>query len=205
MTPTAESPMRPYAAALALSAAVFSSSLVEAQAQPETLFSGVSRVSGWGGPLVRVGDFAGKTAGFVGGRGGVQLGGSFTIAGMGAGLVNDNIREPGASGRQLTMGYGGLYLEQMIAPNRLVHLSVGTLLGAGGASWIDRLDRRMQTPTDGFFVVEPEIALEVNVTRFFRIGVTGSYRSISGLGLPGLAADQLSGPTGGLSFKFGKF
>lgn len=197
--------MRPFASAVAFCAALCAAAPAAAQSQPETLFSGVSRVSGWGGPLVRVGEFAGKTAGFVGGRGGVLLGSGFTIAGMGVGLVNDNIREPGGTGRQLNMGYGGLYLEQMIAPNRLLHVSVGALLGAGGASWIDRLDRRVQTPTDGFFVVEPEIALEVNVTRFLRVGVTGSYRSVSGLGLAGLPASQLSGTTGGLSFKFGKF
>lgn len=193
------------AAPLAVSLALVCTLPLRAQSQPETLFGGVARVSGWGGPTVRIGEFAGKTAGFVGGRGGVLLGGGFTIAGMGAGLVNDNIREPGGTGRQLNMGYGGLYLEQMIAPNRLLHLSVGTLLGAGGASWIDRFDRRIQTPTDGFFVVEPEVSVEVNVTRFLRVGVTGTYRSVSGLDLPGLPTAQLSGVTGGLSFKFGKF
>ena len=188
------------AAALALAPA-----FLTAQQAPETLFGGVGRVSGWGGPLVRVGEFAGTTSGFIGGRGGVLLGGSFTIGGMGMGLINDNIREPGPTGRQLTMGYGGLYLEQMFAPSKLVHVSVGTLLGGGGASWMDRQDRRVQTPTDGFFVIEPELSIEVNVTRFLRIGLTGSYRRISGLDLVGLPSDQLDGPMGGLSFKFGRF
>jgi hypothetical protein len=176
-----------------------------AQDTPETLFSGISRVSGWGGPVVRVGDFAGKTAGFIGGRGGVLLGRGFTIGGMGMGLVNDNIREPAPGSRQLMMGYGGLYVEQMLAPSKLVHVSVGALLGGGGASWVDRLDRRIQTPSDGFFVVEPEVSLEVNVTRFFRLGLTGSYRYLDGLGLSGLPTDQLNGPMGGVSFKFGRF
>lgn len=178
---------------------------LRAQDTPETLFGNIGRVSGWGGPVVRVGDFAGKTAGFIGGRGGVLLGRGFTIGGMGMGLVNDNIREPLPGSRQLMLGYGGVYLEQMLAPSKLVHVSVGTLLGGGGASWVDRLDRRIQTPTDGFFVVEPEVALELNVTRFFRLGVTASYRYTDGLALAGLPADRMNGYTGGLSFKFGRF
>jgi hypothetical protein len=177
----------------------------EAQSQPESLFGGIGRVSGWGGPLLRAGDFAGQTGLFIGGRGGLLLGSGFTIGGMGVGLANDNIRETGGLGRQLQFGYGGVYVEQMFAPNKLVHVSVGTLLGGGGAHWMDRNDRRIQTPTDGFFVVEPEVAVEINVTRFFRVGLTGSYRSITGLGLSGLPAEPVNGAAAGLSFKFGKF
>lgn len=192
-------------AAAAAAALMLTPPTLTAQQAPETLFGSVGRVSGWGGPVARVGEFADKTAGFIGGRGGVLLGGSFSIGGMAMGLVNDNIREAGANGRQLTMGYGGLYLEQMFAPTKVIHVAVGTLLGGGGASWMDRQDRRVQTPTDGFFVIEPEVSIEVNVTRFLRIGLTGSYRRISGLGLAGLPTGTFNGPTGGVAFKFGRF
>ena len=55
-------------------------------------------------------------------------------------------------------GYGGVTLGYAIAPHRLVHLKFGALFGAGsGCGGV-------------FFICEPELRLELNLTRAVRIG-----------------------------------
>lgn len=182
-------------------------SLASAQRQEtETLFDSMRPAGGWGGPVVRVGDVFGTRSAFVGGRGGVSFSNGLTIGGMGIGMATNDIDEPGNANRQLELGYGGLYLEQAFRPQKLVHLTVGTLLGGGSARWTDRRDERNRSIGDNFWVIEPEAAVEVNVTKFFRVGVGGSYRRALGtLDVVGLDVRQLDGWTGGLTFKFGGY
>lgn len=56
-----------------------------------------------------------------------------------------------------------------------------------------------------FFVVEPGLEVEINVTRFFKIGVGASYRFVRESDLTLVSNDDLSGFSGGFSLKFGKF
>jgi hypothetical protein len=55
----------------------------------------------------------------------------------------------------------------------LVHLTLQTLIGGGGLTY-DVQDiagmRPEDAPADGFFVVEPTVQGELNVSRFFRFG-----------------------------------
>ena len=59
--------------------------------------------------------------------------------------------------------------------------------------------------SDAFFVVEPAVNLEFNVTQFFRIGLEAKYRYVNGLQLINTNANMLNGWSGGLNFKVGKF
>ena len=58
---------------------------------------------------------------------------------------------------------------------------------------------------NALFVTEGGARLELNVTTYFRLGVTGGYRLVSGSDLQGISDDELSGPYGGLTFRFGSF
>jgi hypothetical protein len=180
-------------------------------AQEETLINGPIENGGFGGPVLKVGSLNGETALLVGGRGGWIINHSFIVGGGGYGLVNDvKAKVPGPYGeRFLNFGYGGLELEYVADAQRLIHYSFQALIGAGGVSWRDQnLHGSMfDSPnnSDTFFIVEPTVNVTLNVTKYFRISGGVSYRFISGVESEASSNPDLSGPSGVLTFRFGKF
>jgi len=178
-------------------------------AQDETLIDGPIESGGFGGPVIKVGSFNGEAGMLVGGRGGWILNHSFIIGGGGYGLVNNvKAKVLGPYGeRYLNFGYGGLELEYVSHPHRLVNFSFQTLIGAGGLSWRDpdvKVGMR-DSDNDTFFIVEPGVNVTINVTTYFRLSGGVSYRYISGVQSPASNDVDLSGPSGVLTFRFGKF
>ncbi|HPI87473.1 MAG TPA: hypothetical protein PLR01_13955 [Bacteroidales bacterium] len=118
-------------------------------------------------------------------------------------------------------GYGGLLIEPIIAPNFPVHVSFPILIGGGGFILDDQsifhrdsyeygdgdynYDYYGYYNWDSFFVVEPGVEIELNVIKFFRIGVGASYRITTNLSMDGLPKDMLNGFNAAVTFKFGKF
>lgn len=183
--------------------------IFSAFAQEETLISGPIESGGFGGPVLKIGSFNGEAAVLVGGRGGWIINHSFIIGGGGYGLVNDvKAKVPGPFGeRYLNFGYGGLELEYISQPDRLINFSFQALIGAGGLGWRDE-DVHVGTrnsDSDTFFIVEPGINATLNVTPYLRISGGVSYRYISGVQSPASSNADLSGPSGVLTFRFGKF
>jgi hypothetical protein len=177
-------------------------------AQDETLISGNIESGGFGGPVLKIGSINGETGLLVGGRGGWIINHSFILGGGGYGLVNDiKAKTLGPNGeRFLNFGYGGVELEYVSESSKLVHFSVMTLIGAGGISWRDTNVRFGATPeTATFFIAEPEVNVTLNVTEYFRMSAGVSYRFISGAESLASSNADLSGPTGVLTFRFGKF
>lgn len=194
-------------------------------AQEETLLSGEVDHGGFGGPVVKVTRINGQDAVLVGGRGGWIINHSFVIGGGGYGLVTD-VRPsvPGMLGQdKLMLGYGGLELEFILQSDRVVHLTVPILIGAGAVGyrtgyWDDDLNFNF-TPGfdnrfDTFFIVEPGIDLELNVVSFFRINAGISYRHVAGVGVPTditgaprplTSNSDLRGVSWKIGFKFGSF
>lgn len=181
-----------------------------AQAQDEYLFAdGPRDFGGFGGPMFRVTQVAGETM-FIGGGGGAFLiNRRFAIGGMGLGGTTkvDAIIAGNPVRGEMDFGYGGLTLEVITRPSKLVHATYGVLLGGGGVSvWPDNLrPRNANYEMESFGVAEPQIGLEMNVLRWMRIGVTGSYRFAVGGDFPELVNDKLSGANGSLVFRFGSF
>ena len=168
-------------------------------AQQRTLVDGPVRSGGYGAPVVKFGDVANLFGVWAGGRGGWILNESFVIGGGGYGLTN----QAHLAFDALEMGYGGLDLEWVNRPNELVHVSLGVLVGGGGATYYP--GNTLVGFYSGFFVAEPAVNIMLNVTPMFRIGVGATYRAVESLSLPELTNDDLSGFTGQLQFKFGKF
>lgn len=93
----------------------------------------------------------------------------------------------------------------MIAPMSVVHGSVGTLIGAGGISY-QRFSPHMEdVESTGVFVLDPVVAVEVNVTTFLRVALQGGYRVVRGVDLASLENRHASGFTLGAALKFGGF
>ncbi len=186
------------------------------QAQEETLISGPIENGGFGGPTVKFSSLNNKFALLVGGGGGWLINHSFLIGGAGYGLVNTIDASDAARAyygiygdMKFDFGYGGLLLEYIGSPNDLLHYTISALIGAGGVTYREQYDNWINTlPNDHaspFFVLEPGVTTELNVTRFFRLNAGVGYRLVRGSDLPGISDSELSDVAVNLTFKFGKF
>lgn len=179
-------------------------------AQMQTLLDGPVTHGGYGGPSVRLTQLDGDTELLVGGRGGWIVNHRFVLGGAGYGLATTHYLDGPVDGRRqrLEGGYGGLLIEYFVRPEDVVHVSVGTIIGAGGLAVLEgsRHDR-VQDALDetAFFVAEPMFGVALNVTPFAQLAFEGSYRFISGSTLSGLSDMDLSGPSGALLLRFGSF
>jgi hypothetical protein len=177
-------------------------------AQEETLIGEDIESGGFGGPVVKIGNINGESGIFVGGRGGWIINHTFVLGGGGYGLTNNvKAKVLGPYGeRYLNFGYGGVELEYIAQSDRLMHFSVMTLIGGGGIGWRDESIRSgSNSDTDEFFIVEPAAQVNLNVTKYFRLSAGVSYRYVTGVNSPLATNSDLSGPSGVLTFRFGKF
>ncbi len=154
----------------------------------DTLIDADTEHGGYGGPSATFTTLDGAPALMVGGRGAWIVDHRFSLGGAMNGLIPSD---------DLHLGYGGLWLEYTIAPDRAVHGGIGTV---GGFAWIDRAGELAFVPA-----VEPMLLAEANVTTFLRIAVAASWRQLGGAQRVDLSATELSGPGGTLHFRFGRF
>ncbi len=61
------------------------------------------------------------------------------------------------------------------------------------------------SPMDAFFVVEPGVNLDFNMTRNFRLSLGGSYRWVNGVKSAASTNKELTGPSAMITFRFGSF
>ncbi len=200
------------------------------QTELKTLFGGDEfRSSGYGGPQVKFSSINGDIGVLVGGRGAWTVNRTLSLGLAGYGLVTQHdANYVDTAGKSIdgviNMGYGGLYLEYIYKPVEYIHLATNVLVGAGGVNFADQMwhsdagDDEFDTHNDSnkpwkaIFVVEPTLAVEFNVTTFFRVSVEGSYRFVSSIRENDLyKANQslkdinLNGFSGGITLEFGCF
>lgn len=107
---------------------------------------------------------------------------------------------------KLAGGYGGIILEPIILPLKPVHLSVPILVGAGAAGSFKDYDYFSSYYVNDFFwVIDPQLELEVNFTKWLRVALYGGYRFTSELNIAGISKDALRGYSAGLTIKMGMF
>lgn len=177
-------------------------------AQETTLINGDIESGGFGGPILKVTNINGENAVMVGGRGGWIINHTFVLGGAGYGLVTDVKAKVGESIHQyIEMGYGGLDIEYIASSNDLLHLSMELLVGGGGIGYKheDNEDFDSSHKKNSFFVLEPSVNANLNITHSFRIAAGVSYRYVSGLKSVVSTNSDLSGPSANLIFKFGIF
>lgn len=178
--------------------------------ETQTLLGSDIRHGGFAGPVVKFTEIDGQFGVLVGGRGGWIINDSFVIGAGGYGLANedqfDDYIDVRGDALRLIMGYGGLELEYINQPHEIAHVSLAVLVGAGGTVWeANRSHRDRDEDIDAFFITEPALNVMLNVSEHFRIGFGASYRFVEDVELPGLRAEDISGPAGVLTFKFGGF
>ena len=106
---------------------------------------------------------------------------------------------------QMDLGHGGFWLGYTYRSHKLVHIFASTKLGWGG---IDiEIDEDNYSAVDNVFVITPELGVELNVFRWFKIAGTVGYRSVTGVDniKAGKSNEDFSGLAGTLTFRFGGF
>jgi len=134
-----------------------------------------------------------KPAMILGGRAGWLIDHHFTLGLGGYGFFN-NLQSNSSSELSdkytVAGGYGGLFLEAIIAPNYPIHVSIPVIIGAGGVSAYETSSWQDMNSTyyynydaSSFFVIEPGLELELNIVKFFRLAIAGTYRWTNGVDL----------------------
>ena len=184
----------------------------------KSLLSKGNDLNAFGAADLKIGDFKDDRGLLVGAYGGFIINRRFLFGVAGYGLVT-NVEFDGnvpdrTEQKKLNLhgGYGGVLIGATIAHKELIHLSIPIVMGAGSMEVVDK-DFFINNPADSeftvensvFFVLEPGLELEFNITKYFRLGAGATYRYISGLELENVVDDEVSGFNGMISFRFGRF
>jgi len=112
----------------------------------------------------------------------------------------------------MTGGYGGLLIEPILASKRAVHLSFPISLGIGENQYFqDPVGYRdwdwnyRDEFVQDFVYIQPGVNVEVNLTKFMRFGVTGSYLLTNVVNTTPVASSQLDGLSVSANLKLGWF
>jgi hypothetical protein len=159
----------------------------------ETMFNsgGGIRLTGiWGGSNNALTDFEDDFNLSSGGFFTFEINNNFLIgwAGYDSDVTGDG-REIDIKGNDLLLGYM-FNSDQVIHPLFYLQTGRGKLKIQGEGE-------------DGVFVLQPTVGAEINIARFFRLGIDGGYRFYSDTSLNGYSDKDFSGPVLGIRLKFG--
>lgn len=201
----------------------------ESDSEVRTIFGGKKNRhnGGYGAIMVNYSQIIDRDAILIGGRGAWVVDHGFGLGLGGYGFMTDPQMDPiKGEEYQVSGGYGGLLLEPIVGAKSPIHLSFPILIGAGGVAYNkhwqeyeeDQSDKETYEDSDAFFVFEPGVELEFNMVKFFRLGLTVTYRYTSEIQLsykegtpdapnPNVigSTDMLRGFNYGIVLKFGKF
>lgn len=189
------------------------------------------RISGFGAPIVQFSAYDGDFAVFNGGGGAVIFNNRFYIGGAGMGMSTehsfpdvygkdpDNPLSKPYNNLQVSFGYGGLWLGYNFQPNKPVHFGVSTKVGAGSITLYDSdfEYNDYEYHMDFVGVISPQVEIEMNLTRWFKINFAAGYRYVTGVSSEEYIADsdgtmrkyfdgdEFNAPYGNISFLFGGF
>jgi hypothetical protein len=162
------------------------------------------KVSGYGGPALRLSGLHGAFAAFVGLEGGINVVQRVTVGATLMWLLNPV--EAGAFAKgpatRINLNYGGLAVDVAYVKGKRVAGTIGGVLGGGGAC--------IQNPENGhcadktaFFIGEPRAGLRVVLAPIVRLHLAFGWRLVAARTWTGPAA--LGGPAGTVALEFGWF
>ena len=181
--------------------------------QVKTLLGKHNKLGVFGSVDLKVSQWNDQTTLLVGGHGGIILNDKFTI-GLGGYGITTRSKFTGINNQPnlyLCGGYGGFVLGFSVSAREIFHLNFPILFGGGGLDVVEDRDNVFTngfdniTETTGFFIMEPGLEFEINIARFFRFAIGGTYRFIEGANLDNVADSKLDDWSTHVSFKFGKF
>ncbi len=179
--------------------------------QTQTLLRDNMEYGGFGGPVLKLTKIDQDFGLLIGGKGAWIINHTYTIGGGGYALVSDikagsimwALDSTGDNYYYYDMSYGGAIFGYVHRPHELVHVSADVLIGGGSVGYSQR-DIGFSL-SNGFFVVEPELTVMMNVSHNLRAGAGLSYRYVSGVDLSGVSDADLRWLSANLTVKFGHF
>jgi len=170
-------------------------------AQTETLFSDDNSYGGFGGPMIEFSNINGTLVGDVGGGGALVIN-DFFVGGYGLGTEGATVEFDGEP-YDIGFGHGGLWFGYTFNQHKLIHIYSSFRVGWGSAKLRQDGDKKY---SDNLLALAPEAGIELNITDWFKLGVSGGYRYVSGVDdLPALTSEDFTGMFGALTFRFGGF
>lgn len=120
-----------------------------------------------------------------------------------------DIPNPESYDLSLLGGYGGILLEPILFSNQVVHLTFPVSSGAGWLGYVPNIygdeDSDQIVDQDVFWYVEPGAAVELNISRVFRLNFAVSKRFTQDLDLLGMERSGFDEMNYTLSMKIGRF
>ena len=179
----------------------------------KTLSGSGHHSGGFGALSFRQSEFRDKTIVMAGFRGGWIINRSLAIGFEGHGLVPTAEYDDLYPSRRAILlgGYGGMFLEPIIFSNQLVHVTFPVSAGAGWLGFHDDWEENDVNTVnevieeDIFWYVEPGVAMELNVSRHFRIGLGVSKRFTEDLTFTTVSDSEFENYNYFLTLKFGRF
>lgn len=129
-----------------------------------------------------------------GGFFGFEFGKSLNV-GWGHYRTNETFNWQGQSDQKFNMKWNVAKVGYGFIPYKAVHPMLNVDFGRGTVD--------INNVRDRVLVVQPSAGIEINVFRWFRVGLEGGYRFVSGSDLAQASDTQLSAPYGQASLKFG--
>lgn len=204
--------------------------------EPRYLFgnkSGDVHVSGFGSYMIGFSAVGNEFAVYNGGGGAVLLNQTFYFGGYGMGLstrhnygtisMTDKYGEENTYDDLYTsFGHGGFWLGYLHKSYKPVHFGASTKLGWGSLAMTNDIYNQnyneyeyYQIVNDGVFVITPQVEVELNLLKWFKInasagyqivtGVDKTYTDLSGQTQQFFEAKDYSKPMFDLTFAFGGF
>ena len=156
----------------------------------------------------------GQDGGVVGLQAGLLFNHKFSVGVAAYGWTNAQRGPNDSSGleQRYETGYGGATLRYSLYFDDFpAYVTVGALFGAGGvvltpehSEDFDDLDSN-EDDGDVFAVVQPDLTLNVNLTRWLRVGLTAGYRLTSGVDQFGFDESDVNGVVAGGQIQIGRF
>ncbi len=105
---------------------------------------------------------------------------------------------------EIRTNYGGFEMEYVNRSYRLLHVGTQLLVGSGNVRYENR-NIDLEKTRDSYFVVQHGVNLFLNVTNWFRISGGVYYRYAANVDLEGTGSKELSGFSGIMGLRFGRF
>lgn len=173
-------------------------------AQHETLFNRARVVGGFGAPIVEMG-INNSLNTSVGGGGGIVIN-SFFLGGYGLASVDFEELFDNGDVKVLDIGHGGFWFGTTFQPYRMLHLYASGRIGWGAVNVDLNDNNQTYSDIDKIFVMTPEIGVELNLTRWFRVAGTAGYRWVNGTSDAREYTDEdFSGAVATIALRFGWF
>jgi hypothetical protein len=161
-------------------------------------------IGGYASPIIQ-GSYINGNNYLAGGAEGAAIINHWLMVG---GEFKDFITPISANGMNIQYGWGGLLLGIIIMPDALIHPYIVTVLGEGNVSEFsgNKNNGENLTESQGFYSIEAQLGLQINVNKWLRVDVYGGYHYIYGpLSIEGLTDSDFMSYDAGIKIDLGWF